>query len=290
MINLTVGGKPHQIPGSWNELSALQVKLYADYIFKNFNLLFQKVEDRLEVRDENLLEISRIGLLYGLLDLPWETFVVIGEEQRYGLIYDHGLLDFFFGKNTLTKNPLPVVDINGNLLYGPVDYFFQISVAEFVFADMFYVAYRYSKDIKELDKLAAVLFRPADQHANPEAADYSGDIRQKFNRHNIESRIPLTSQLQEAEKISIFLWYDACRIRLAESFPHVFNTNNEKKASNQNAGWKGIILEMSQGDVTKFSAVEYSATLILFEELERRAVQALKMKADIENQKNKTKS
>jgi hypothetical protein len=187
------------------------------------------------------------------------------------------LSNFLFKeKSTLSKNHLDSIStsIFRKNLYGPSDDFQNLRLLEFSFCDSYYMRYRMSKEEENLDKMIAVLYRPA------AAVKDLADKREKLNQHTIEDRAKQIKKLPLLEKQAILLWYTACRSRLERTYNYAFSKEKQHKAKSKNYGWAGLIVSMA-GE--KFGTVEqtsdeYIHTIFLQMDMQLQAQEQLENK------------
>ena len=231
-----------------------------------------------ELTSEQLLEIIRIQfssesgnyqkllLLKELLQVDMPTMLLMSEVQHIQL---YQLLNFL-EDNNLTTQLLPSVEPEeGLLLHGPSERFRNLTFAEFIYTETLYA--RLAKKVEDttLDRFIAVLYRPEREDYNPKSPNYKGDIRQDFNEHLIEQRMPLISKLPMQHKLAILAWYRGCKRELEQLYDKVFTESNVKKASKSD--WGDVVLSLSGG---RFGTLEQTATQrvhTIFKEMQRLA-------------------
>ena len=162
------------------------------------------------------------------------------------------LTDFVLESAGLTAQLLPAVRVPGwrywlrGRFWGPRESLRNVSFAEFIFADAYFVAYAKGQKADFLDLLVAVLYRPQRWPYRPRAAGYGGDRRQAFNEHLVRRRAAVLAQLPRGQKLAVLTWYRGCRQQLETDFPLVFQAAPEADASAPaSAGWGQVLRELS---------------------------------------------
>lgn len=196
-----IGGKYYTVPTEWNELSQSQLLQIMEVLFV-----------RQYAGTAGMLKLLKI--LAGMS--TWE-FLVAKPADLQEFYY----LTLFILKDRtdLTKQIIP--EYKG--LYGPADDFDNLVMKELVFAEDYFLRWSENReDLKTLDDLCSVLYRPAkaryDHKRNPD-----GDPREDFNQNVCAWRS--THEIKKwpiSVKLAIATWYDACRWNLVDQNEEVF--------------------------------------------------------------------
>jgi hypothetical protein len=275
-LQINVNGKKHLIPNAWNELSALQLKAFINLILVRFDQVFEIEGKSIFVRNEQKWNITRLSLLYYLLDLPKKVFRQLDEYQLDDLINGFNLLKFLFEECKLTKNHVPFICSYFQKLYSPGDDFSKIEGEEFSYADSQFIRYKQTKNVAFLDRLIAILYRKKDKNYNPEDSGSSDDLRESFNPKSIESRIKIVRKIPLHKKLAILLWYEGSRNLLPVRYPNIFT--DEKQSDANNFGWVGVLLASSGGKFGSYNETKRTRLLLLLAESERFCLEALLIK------------
>jgi hypothetical protein len=231
MHDVSIGGRPRKVADTWNALPRKHLLAVVRHLYAQH-------------RTETDL---RFWLLSVLLDVSLATILAFTDVQLAQLLW---LTDFLLDDNTLTEQKLGSVQLPAwrdplrRTFYGPREHFRNLSFAEFIFADSYFV--RYSQDrtqVALLDKLVAVLYRPQRRHYDPNAPDFGGDRREDFNEHLLEKRVSMLSALPRDEKLAIYTWYAGCRQALEYTYPDVFTSAHQEQARAK--GWDYVLRELS---------------------------------------------
>jgi hypothetical protein len=242
MEDVRIDGKRRDVASTWDELSAKQLLLLMPVLYGKYPDLVRQRLDALRI----LLGVSTSLLLrfkpVQMIELkPLTEFLLTGEC-------------------TLSRQLLPVVRLGLRRYHGAGAGFDNLRFLEFVFADSFYQAYLDTKEEAWLDKLLAVLYRPARLRGGRAA----GDWRQPFNDNLLERDTARLARLPQATKLAILTWYRGCRYGLQQRYPLVFTPSQEQQAASRPDGWAYVLREVSGGPFGDFDATgrQYAHTVL----------------------------
>jgi hypothetical protein len=237
-----------------------------------------------ELSQEQLLAVFRI--FRSSVSLARKTEQLVGvvcntqPHQHLYIVEDdyEAVVGFLFdNENLLTTNQLPVIS-NGwfSKLYGPGEKMQSSNFGEFMMADSFCTNYLKTQDITWLHKMIACLYRPKKKNYNPKAEDFDGDIREKFNSNNLESRLKVIAKLKLDAKDLILNYFVGCKNQFAKSYTELFVREESGGAKGEESSWF-LTLRRHADDITKFSQVmEANADLILFD-MNQKQIDAKKL-------------
>ncbi|MDO7877671.1 hypothetical protein Q5H93_23230 [Hymenobacter sp. ASUV-10] len=232
METLQIGTITRQVPSTWNELRRKQLlpllaELYAP----------ERPGRRLRL----------LALLTGF-PLP-----LLGTQPVVVLAQLLPLTNFLFSEeHLLTAQLLPTIQLAGRLRrqrtwHGPREYLRNLLFGEFMFADTYFVLYSLQQRPEHLDKFLTVLYRPAQEGLDVHHPDWKGDVRQRFNEHQLDARTPRVAQVPAIEKLAILTWYRGCRAQLALEFPDVFRSAEETTDDAKAPDWSRVLRKLSGG-------------------------------------------
>ena len=233
MEEVQINGRPRAVPSTWNELPR-------QLLLQVVAVLYGPNADVTQLR---------IRLLAVLLQVPLATVVVSFTPVQICQI--QWLTDFVLEELTLTAQLLPWVRLPGwrgwlgRRWWGPRESLRNVSFAEFIFADAYFVAYARGQEPAHLNQLVAVLYRPQRRPYRPRAAAYGGDRRENFNEHLVAPRATCFAALDLTEKLAVFTWYRGCRQQLERDFPLVFEAPEETRPAATTSGWGQVLRELS---------------------------------------------
>lgn len=206
------------------------------------------------------------------------------------LVFAASPLKFLFTENNgvqtiqsqLYLNKIPVIEIRGKKYYGPDSALYNIRFAEFMRLEALYEQYVNTGDSRFIDKLIAVLYRPADPNSKPESPSFSGDIRIPFNDHIAMKNEKRISKLSESTKLAIRLFYEGSRWFIflgCKLFKNAFSGNASTDSSQTTMQqFSKLVSALSNDDVTKSEQIRQTLAWDIFHHLENIAVRNLELK------------
>lgn len=234
MSTLHHGRHTFTCPGIWNELSFAQLRK-----------IVMLEAQRLPVGEF----LERAALV--LFNIHWWnlkkryvfSFLLSDEDQLDLQLFGQFLLD----RGKLTINPQPIYRQHHGL-----HKWSQLELLEWVLAEGFYVNFTRSKDEDQLNKLVAVLYRPAGT-GDPLSADATGDSRQPFNSNNVEARAKLISRWPLDVRLVALTFYEGIRSQVNAALPK----GGKKQSRNSNYGQAlmNMLHGLSDNDLTRLPAV-----------------------------------
>lgn len=205
-------GEFTDVPASWDELSGRQLVRIVGILTGPY-----------------MRDVQRIRLLQVLLGWSWwKMLLTLGmlrfwelpklqsslrRLQLFGNAVDRTarlaeaaeqLTAFIFEGNTLTKNLLP--KYRGH--FGPADSGSNLRMAEFAFAENYFLAWKAEGKTADLNKLVAVLWRPG---RNSKERREAGDCRNALVPPLIEQHAAIVDRWPLAVRESMALIYDGIR-------------------------------------------------------------------------------
>jgi hypothetical protein len=280
-------GKPVciQLPGCWDELSAGQLVSIA----KKWMPLLIALRNVHAATAIAFLNGARIELLVVLSGIRrWNSFSKKTRDflrllpsrrqlRKHRLNadfieqYEHlsAMLrcsDFIFEKVTLTKNLLPVIKTKNYRLNGPADQLSSLCLKEFVFADGYFINFKKTLAIEDLNMLVAILYRPQ-LDIQPTDPGFSGDYRIPFNNMAVDAWLNDVQGIALERKVAIALFYEGCRNNLEKLYPTVFD-KKEEAVSTADGGWFSLVSELPAEKFGTLVEREQVNIDIIFSELE----------------------
>lgn len=234
METLQIGTFTRQVPSTWHELSRKQLLRLLPEVYA------KPTPDR-RLRLLAALSGYPLPLLAGLAP------VVLGQLLP--------LTDWLASdQHRLTDQLLPTLAVTRRAgqhttWHGPLGQLRNLLFGEFMFADTFFVLYCQHGQAHLLDQFLTVLYRPARPDADPDAPDWTGDVRLPFNEHQLERRTPKVAKVPHIQKLAVLTWYQGCRAQLADEFPDVFAAAEQEAGSRakQAPDWGRVLRKLSGG-------------------------------------------
>ena len=210
------------IPSSWNELTEKQLLKVCQLLYVDSGDIYR----------------FRIAVLSHFLGLSWlETLTI-----RDRLVDLYPYIKFLEAENTLTDNKIITINSDPIIFHGPIGGFETLNVEEWTEADQAFIDFSSSKDINDLDRLVAVLYREALPGMGPGHSAWRKDLRQTFIEEQVTLRQRVLSEISQAHKFAILTWYAGCRKEWEEVFYRVFKEN---KSDGESFGWQETIQKLS---------------------------------------------
>lgn len=198
-----------------------------------------------------------------------------GEETKY--LYSR-----------LNVNLLKSFKHKGVEYIGPADALTNCLFAEYIHTETSYVDYCRTREPMHLQKIMAVLYRPADPKNKPDSIDYTGDCREKFNDFLISERAAIFTDVHPRIKNMIYLFYSGCHNYIHASYPDVFSgggSSSPKKQAETFTGFMKLVNALANNDVTKNEQIRQSYLWEVLVTLNELAQQRIEMEDKLKNKK-----
>ncbi|MBC6698088.1 hypothetical protein [Hymenobacter sp. BT190] len=271
MSQATIKGRTYTVAGTWNDLTGKQ-------LVQVVRLLFAPRE---------VLDL-RMRLVLVLLQARWKLrlskhLMGLSEEWAAELL---PLADFLLEASQLTKQLLPRLRPSwlGPVLHGPTDRLAKGDLGEWIEAEAAYHDYHKTKDVRHLNMLVAVLYRPKRTHKPDNPADDNGDVREVFNGNTLPARAELVARLPLAVRQAVLLFYDGCRRRIIRAYEEtIFASDPENPGKNKGQhprqAFLGIAAELATTP-DRFDAIIRLPRGTVFFDLDRRIKQNQEREAE----------
>lgn len=138
---------------------------------------------------------------------------------------------------------------------------------EYLMAENYYFAFMQTNDPAHLDNLIAVLYRRP---------------WHRWNAEKIQQRAIIFKNVAPEVKNTVFMWYTAFRKLIEQKCPNLYSQKGSGKA-NVSEYVNGMVHALNNNDITKNKTLLKQATWDAINELEQRALEAVKMKETLEN-------
>lgn len=242
------------LPSKWNELTSKQL-LYIASMWQTWRDTMQRGATMLHYKTALFIELMNNTEAEKKKVIEWLGMIKKTDVNIFST------LDFLFNDITLTKNLFPTLSLGVfSKYYGPHDGLANVSIGEFSFAITFYNRYSKTKNIADLDKLIAILYRPKNKNA-----DETGDARKPFKKHLIEAYEIELRQLQLKYKQAVYLYFIGCMEAWSRRYQFVFS-KAEGSSSGSGTPFINIIIELAGGKFGTFDQTfEQNADIVLTE-------------------------
>ncbi|AWW32447.1 hypothetical protein DN752_21130 [Echinicola strongylocentroti] len=212
-----------KLPGSWNELSRKQLITVAGLLHD----------------DHNSIHHFRVKVLKALLKLSHLQVMMIGAAYFVEL---WKYIPFLEEGNELTDNKVLTIKTPAGKLYGPVGNFETLTAKEWTEADEAFLDFHQTKQMADLDRLVAILYRPKKKGLKPDSPDFENDYRIPFNEFQVPKRSFALKTIHPDIKLAVLVWYQGCRMEWEAVFERVFKGAQSER---ENFGWQETIQKLS---------------------------------------------
>lgn len=223
-----------KVPERWHELER-----------KQFASIIQVMNFR--KADKHTIAISLVALLFGK-----ENFHILTGLTDDLLCALVPLTNFLVEEKPEVKNFFPELKIRKKKSLAPADDLSNITFGEWCFIFQFYQYYQIDQDVSWLNKLIAVLYRPADPEQDPDSAKFKGDLREVFNENLISKRAKDVAAIEKKYKDAVLAWFILAIHQVMDRRPNVFpaSAENDPEAPavteqpDQSRTWMSIFREL----------------------------------------------
>ncbi len=195
-------------PSAWDELTPPQL------------VAVSRLADNLIIEDDLLVE---------MLDIPRNIVRRISSEHRYEI----GRLLDFIGDEKATLQRFIIKSIGK--LKAPADRLTDITFAEFIHFDTFFIDYNETFSTADMHKFAACLYA---LHENGKRKEFTGNIDTSGVEH-----VPL--HILRAIEIN----YSLVRRWLALAYPEIFPANSSGNKKSNTGGWLSVFDSLVGDDI-----------------------------------------
>jgi hypothetical protein len=270
METLQIGTFTRQVPSTWDELSRRQLLRLLPEVYAPAR------PDR------------RLRLLAALSGYPLPLLAGLSPDILGQLLPLTAWLAS--DKHRLTEQLLPTLSVAGQTVraatwHGPLGQLRNLLFGEFMFADTFFVLYCLHGQAKFLDQFLTVLYRPARPDADPDAPDWTGDVRLPFNEHQLERRATRVARVPQAQKLAVLTWYRGCRAQLADEFPDVFAAaeDDAQSQAKQAPDWARVLRKLSGGAFGPVQQTAQQSLRLVLAEVQDAAAEYIRLKNQSSN-------
>ena len=249
MSVISINGKKIIPAASWNELNLRQLSAIAKVLVSYWNVisvLGSKFKDKklFKMTMSHAKKEPQHVILRQLLNLSWYTYSKLTASQCLDLFQ---VTEFIFKDIKLTRNNLERIRIGYSWYCGPDDRLNNISIDEFIMADLWYMRYRKTGKESALNHLISVLYRKKAKDIDINSSDFKGDLREAYNEYTYTQRSNKIARLSSLKKNIILLYYMGCRNHLEITYKEVFKHAVKSNVKVGDSELKKVALSMSGG-------------------------------------------
>lgn len=237
-IEILEVSKKMEYPSSWNECNRKQIRFIFREAIKLIGGDIGMLEFRIRVfyfltgirrkrrheRKERMMTEDQLAQKYMNVVEGANTIDFMFREQK-------GLPLFEYSR---VGNVLPVIRSRMKRMYGPVEALFNISFGEYMVAFDFFRRYVDHKDVSDLNKLCAVLYRPRRK------GEINNDLRIDFNASECVRRAKWWCRVPFEDRFIIYSWFAAC--------DNFFKTG-EIEVDGQRISFQGLFKQSGGGEL-----------------------------------------
>ena len=150
---------------------------------------------------------------------------------------------------TLTTNLLPWFRIGILRWFGPSNKCYNLTLNEYLHAETAVYGFEVTKRFCYIDRLCAILYRPAGRGAHP------GDRRRSFNDFTYTKHARWFRLLPRYKRYAVLLFYTGCRQAIVAAFPHIFGKGSTSAPANPAFEIQRMVRVLNDGDVTRNKSI-----------------------------------
>ncbi len=204
------GGINQQIefPEEWNELTTDEVESIAKVMLSGFD-------------DINLIKAAFFKEILRHRCCSDEMYDRLDPDQA--VVDGLPLIEFILSGNQLSKQPYPVIIIEGRNFYGPESDFDNLQCGEYEDADIPYLRFLETTDPIHLAEMAAILYRPK----GTPYITYSS----QSDKNELYQADRFTRQFEKLppwQLYSIYMWWTGTKTVMQQIFHHVYEKGSGK--------------------------------------------------------------
>lgn len=209
------------LPAHWGELTRPQIWVVADHLLSDKPYL------------------AKYELLKHLMPKVFKYF------DEFQISEMGNCLDFLYTAENFTKDPFQ--SFKG--LFGPNDLLAKTTVNEYARADNHFRKFVKTKNIADLNALAACLYRPAKPNLRALKRDekWNRDCRQAYNPDDVQKNAELIAKLPHKFRCAAFLFFVGCKQKFMAMFKDIFPQNPPKNAKEGN--WADTKLDLAEAGI-----------------------------------------
>jgi hypothetical protein len=305
MQTVEIEGKDFVYPGSWNEMNRAQLLDIARLLQQQLSpydlkvrLIFKWLRLNkclFHYRDATWIinGIYRLGVPFAMWgikkgrvkSIDYSDVARLAETLDF-LLTEEPLPDGRIRverNNALTRQMIPMIKA-GVRLYGPDDRMRNITAGEFAKAEYRYQSFLASGNVRYLNEMIAVLYRPARRFAWLARLVQSWDGEHRVSYHDYHlARATDIDKINMDVRFAILMFFEGCRNLAISGHPHVFNSNGDG-GGEDSTGWAGIFQAISDKPTDIEQIARLNFWTLLFD-LEQKAIANERQRNELENKK-----
>jgi|GEM_PF-2756215 len=272
MHTLYIHRTAYLLPSSWQELTRQQVISLA-------RLVHDKVDT---------VRFAKIMFLILTQSLPWWKRIRVRFFYLFQATVDERADMLYLCRSFLENREFTAQKINyiggRSVLFGPSSALANLTLWEYIRAEQAFLNHVKQSSVpttQHLDKLIAILYRPARPDYDPQIHE---DMRVPLVDAAVDVRLVQVAKVDIAVKVAILMWFDSCRSLVIKMYPNIFRKAEDseldkklrqksKAPASSSTGWLDLITSLST-DMTQFEKIGNTNLMIAFTDLSNRIRQA----------------
>ncbi len=245
------------LPGSWDEIATKDLLTLSRLVIstkEKYPILFKLALSIMNMRMAMSYSVHLKGEPHYFIRRGIKKLYLVSASQMAVVTR---CLEFIFDENSimprLKKNPFPILKISLlSRLYGPADGLTNMSLSEFMSAEIERDAFLRTQSDNNLNRFLAILWRPKIfRHAD-------GDPRAPLNQDSIEYRAQRISKLKPHIKQVMIWFYLGVLYFLENKFDKVFSSNGESVQISAFDSFMNLVNQLARNDLSKFDKIRQS--------------------------------
>lgn len=250
MNTITLNGKTYTAPSSWNEFTERHLRIWAVVCSK-------------QISQNHALMLTAI-LFYGI---PKRVFFKLDPGYQFDIV---DTIKFVCLRNDLVRWIFPSLHIRFKCFTGPENRLANSTIKEFRATEMYYHAWRKSKDEKYLDMLIATLYRPKGFNA------LGNDERVQLTDIRVRKHAPAMAKLAPATRRAILFNYEGCQGFICRKYPLIFKPGGD--GAQGLPDMEGLIKIIAGGKFGSFQEAETTPLYLFLDDLSDKIEESEKRK------------
>jgi hypothetical protein len=270
----------YNFPNSWEDLSLKQIKRIHRYV------MLYRIDATYAIKI--ILVALGLPISYTFNKKKRnrvENIVTLPGEWLHHILHDESLLGWILKPDGMLKYPLKKFTCRGKTYHGPTRFILDVKTIELVSAYSFFYYYSTTQKEEYLNKMIAILYRPARIWWRLEkfTDSFERDIRQKLNAYHWEKQTKAIRRLDWGVKNTILRMFSSEWAAFEKDYPLVFSKSGDSKYNHDM--WIKLLIQMSGGAFGTLEETKMTSADEVFKHIQMKMEESLKIKDSIKNNK-----
>ena len=237
------------IATDWNQLTRRQIMFVARLFLAKLDFESFRLRAFLFLTGVRALPKKMVAdQVYWIFKKGKQQFM-LSRQELAGFLHT---VDYLTGDCRLTTNQFPVFRLLFRRCFGPSNSCYNLSYIEFIHAEKCLHAFQRTNDVKCLNELCAILYRPGKKDFHPLRPDYNGDRRIPFNEYTYQRHANRFRLLSLRKRFAVYLFYTGCRNHLMDANSNLFRSGSvSSEPVNPVESLRKIVYDLNMGDITR---------------------------------------